>query len=86
MRGEPVVLVDDILRTGTKLAELKGLLESYGTTVLGLAVIIYQPTPETFDFGGLPLYYLAKLEGSYAVDSAHCEWCRRGLPLQKVWL
>lgn len=86
MRGEPVVLVDDTLRTGTNLAELKKLLESYGATVLGLAVVTYQPTPETFDFGGLPLYYLAKLQGRYAVDSAHCELCRRGLPLQKVWL
>jgi hypothetical protein len=54
--------------------------------VLGLAVIIYQPTPQTHDFGDLPLYYLAKLEANYAVDSAHCDWCRRGLPLEKVWI
>ena len=86
VRGEPVVLVDDILRTGTKIADLKKLLESYGAIVLGLAVIIYQPTPQTYDFGGLPLYYLAKLEANYAVDAAHCEWCRRGVPLERVWL
>jgi|SRR5271157_1128538 len=84
--GEPVVIVDDILRTGTKLAELKTLLESYGATVAGLAVIIYQPTPKTLDFGNLPLYYLAKLNAAYAVDSAHCEWCRKGVPLEKVWI
>src|ERR1035438_5929042 len=58
--GEQVVLVDDILRTGSKLAELKELLESRGATVVGLAVIIYQPTPKTLNFGSLPLYYLAK--------------------------
>ena len=85
-RGEPVVLVDDILRTGEKLADLKKLLESYGATVLGLAVIIYQPTPQTYDFGNLPLYYLAKLDAGYAVDSMHCEWCKRGVPLEKVWI
>src|SRR5579862_8858041 len=39
--GEPVVLVDDILRTGNKLAELKRLLESRGAHVVGLAVVIY---------------------------------------------
>src|ERR1700737_3574847 len=49
--GEQVVLVDDILRTGSKLEELKRLLESRGATVVGLAVIIYQPIPTTYDFG-----------------------------------
>src|SRR5215831_9065908 len=71
--GEQVVIVDDILRTGHKLAELKKLLESRGATVVGLAVIIYQPTPDTHDFGNLPLYYLAKLEARYFADAAHCE-------------
>jgi orotate phosphoribosyltransferase len=60
--GEQVVNVDDILRTGKKLAELKRAVESRGATVVGLAVIIYQPTPDTHDFGSLPLYYLAKLD------------------------
>jgi orotate phosphoribosyltransferase len=85
-RGEPVVLVDDILRTGNKLAELKRLLESSGATVWGLAVIIYQPNPNTVNFGSLPLYYLAKLEASYYADVQHCELCRRGEPLEKVWV
>lgn len=84
--GEQVVLVDDILRTGSKLAELKRLLESRGAEVVGLAVIIYQPTPNTHDFGALPLYYLAKLDASYYADGVHCELCRQGLPLEKVWI
>src|SRR5579872_4171960 len=84
--GEPVVVVDDILRSGQKLAEVKKLLESFGAVVVGLAVIIYQPTPNTMDFGGLPLYYLARLNAGYAVDSAHCEWCQKGVPLEKVWI
>src|SRR5579871_4021608 len=33
--GEQVMLVDDILRTGSKLAELKKLLESRGAIVVG---------------------------------------------------
>jgi orotate phosphoribosyltransferase len=84
--GEQVVIVDDILRTGSKLAELKRLLESAGATVVGLAVVIYQPTPNTYDFGQLPLYYLAKLEASYYADSAHCDLCKAGQPLEKVWV
>jgi orotate phosphoribosyltransferase len=82
--GEPVVLVDDILRSGSKLQELKCLLESRGATVVGLAVIIYQPTPKTVSFGSLPLYYLARLEASYYADAAHCDLCRNSEPLVKV--
>ncbi len=83
--GEPVVIVDDILRSGAKLSELKKLLESYGASVLGLAVIVYQPTPKTVNFGSLPLYYLAKLEASYYANASECDLCRRGLPLETVW-
>jgi orotate phosphoribosyltransferase len=85
-RGEPVVLVDDILRTGSKLSELKKLLEAHGAVVVGLAVVIYQPTPNTYDFGSLPFYYLAKLEASYYADTAACALCKAGTPLEKVWV
>lgn len=84
--GEQVVLVDDILRSGSKLSEMKVLLESRGAKVMGLAVIIYQPTPNTKDFGPLPLYYLAKLDARYYADAAHCDLCRRGVKLEKVWV
>ncbi len=84
--GEQVVLVDDILRTGSKLSEMKKLLESNGAAILGLAVIIYQPTPTTHDFGQLPLYHLAKLDARYYAAASACELCRQGVPLDKVWV
>jgi orotate phosphoribosyltransferase len=84
--GEPVVLVDDILRSGNRLSELKQLLESRGALVVAMAVIIYQPTPQTRDFGNLPLYYLARLEASYYADGARCELCKQGVPLESVWI
>ena len=84
--GEQVVLVDDILRSGSKLREMKTLLESSGAQVIGLAVVIYQPNPNTVNFGSLPLYYLAKLEASYYADAGHCDLCRRGVKLEKVWV
>jgi orotate phosphoribosyltransferase len=71
--GEQVVLVDD-------------LLESRGARVVAMAVIVYQPTPRTRDFGNLPLYYLAKLNASYYADTAHCDLCKAGAPVQKVWV
>jgi orotate phosphoribosyltransferase len=84
--GESVVLVDDILRSGSNLTEMRALLESRGATVMALAVVIYQPTPRTQDFGPLPLYYLAKLDASYYTDAASCDLCKLGVPLEKVWV
>ncbi|MGD0201331.1 MAG: phosphoribosyltransferase family protein [Bryobacteraceae bacterium] len=86
VRGEPVVLVDDILRTGKKLGELKQLVESNGANVLGLAVVVSEPTPRTPDFSPLPLYYLARVDTRYFADAASCELCRSGVPLEKVWV
>src|ERR1700679_134309 len=52
-KGEKVLLVDDILRTGKKIIELKKLVESSGGEVVGLAVVLYQPNPTTPTFGSL---------------------------------
>lgn len=84
--GEKVVLVDDILRTGQKLLELKTLVEAKGAQVVGMAVVIYQPTPRTPDFSPLPLYYLAKLDAIFYRDAASCELCQQGVPVEKVWV
>jgi orotate phosphoribosyltransferase len=84
--GEKVLLVDDILRSGRKLIELKKLVEANGAEVVGLAVMIYQPNPETPSFEPLPFFNLAKLDGIYYRDAAHCDLCKAGVPLEKVWI
>ena len=84
--GEKVLLVDDILRSGKNLSELKRLVESTGAQVVGLAVIIYQPTPKTIKFDPLPFYYLAKLDATYYMDAKSCDMCKRGVPAEKVWV
>lgn len=83
-KGEKVLLVDDILRSGKKLTELKRLVEFHGGEVVGLAVIVYQPTPETPDFGALPFYYLARLDGEYYTDGR--QWDESGVVIEKVWV
>jgi orotate phosphoribosyltransferase len=84
--GEQVVLVDDILRSGQKMTELKGLVESYGAIVVAVAVIIYQPNPRTLSFGDLPLFHLARLEASYYANAASCELCKHSMPIENVWV
>jgi orotate phosphoribosyltransferase len=82
--GEQILLVDDLLRSGKQLYELKRLVESKGGQVVGIAVMVYQPNPKTADFGALPLYYLAELDAAYYKDAASCELCKQGIPAEKV--
>jgi orotate phosphoribosyltransferase len=84
--GEKILLVDDILRTGTKLTAMRKLVEQHGGEVVGLAVMVYQPTPMTPSFGDLPLYYLAKLTPEYYNDDQAAAMERAGTKFEKVWV
>jgi orotate phosphoribosyltransferase len=67
--GEKVLLVDDILRTGAKLLELKKMVEDAGAEVVGIAVIVAQPAPGCPDFAPIPGYSLATLDPLYLFDA-----------------
>ena len=86
VKGEQVLLVDDILRSGRRLTELKKLVEANGAEVVGLAVMIYQPNPGTADFGSLPFFHLVQLDSMYYRDEASCDLCKNNIPLEKVWI
>ena len=82
--GEKVLIVDDILRTGKSLMELKEHVESRGATVVGIAVVVYQLNPQTPSFEPLPLYYLASVEGCSFGDDVDCPMCKKGVPIEEV--
>ena len=82
--GEKVLIVDDILRTGRNLSALKTLVESQGGEVVAMAVVIYEPYPNAIEFDPLPFYSLAKLDAKFFPDTADCELCRKGVPVEKV--
>ncbi len=83
-QGEKVILVDDTLRTGQKLHELKALLESAGATIMALAVVVDQPHGRRLQFDHIPLYSLVTLETEVYADAGCCAMCRSGQPLEKV--
>lgn len=84
-KGEKVLLVDDILRSGRRLTELRALVEAKGAEVVGLAVAVYQPNPTIASFGHLPIFFLAQMDATYYKDSSSCELCKRGVPIEKIW-
>jgi orotate phosphoribosyltransferase len=84
--GEKVLLVDDIVRTGKRLTELKKLVEESGGEVVGIAVVIYDPLPGVESFDPLPFYHLLELQSVYYPDAASCELCRKQIPVTKVWV
>jgi orotate phosphoribosyltransferase len=83
--GEKVVLVDDVLRRGQKLTELKKLVEDRGGEVLALAVVVHQPIPGAATFDPLPFYSLATLHSAFSPDAAACKQCAKGVPVTKIW-
>ncbi len=84
-KGERVLLVDDILRSGRRLTDLRALVEAKGAEVVGIAVAVYQPNPTIASFGHLPMFHLAQMDATYYKDSASCELCRKGVPVEKIW-
>ncbi|MGA8028820.1 MAG: phosphoribosyltransferase family protein [Bryobacteraceae bacterium] len=84
-KGEKVLLVDDILRSGRRLTELRSLVESKGAEIVGLAVAVYQPNPTVAKFPNLPLFYIAKMDAAYYKDSSSCDLCKKGVPVEKIW-
>jgi orotate phosphoribosyltransferase len=84
-KGEKVLLVDDILRSGKRLSTLRSLVESKGARVVGLAVAVYQPNPTILNFGDLPIFYLAQMDATYYKDAESCELCKKGVPVEKIW-
>lgn len=82
--GERVILVDDILRTGNKLSQLRALVEAAGATVIALAVLVSQPFANCAQFPGLPLVQLLTLEPHYW-EPAQCPLCAQNVPAVDVY-
>jgi orotate phosphoribosyltransferase len=77
-RGEPVLVVDDVLTTGGSVKQLLSLLAEAGARVAGVAFLIDR-TGGGVDFG-VPFYacHTMDIESYPAGD---CPLCRQGLPL-----
>jgi orotate phosphoribosyltransferase len=84
--GEKVLLVDDVLRSGRNLAEMKKLCEDNGAVVMGLATIVFQPNPETVDFGDLPRFHLVTLDSIYYGTRDQWPSLQPGQEPTRIWV
>jgi orotate phosphoribosyltransferase len=83
--GEKVLLVDDILRSGRKLSELKSMCEANGAEVVGLATVVYQPNPDCIEFKDLPFFYLAKLNSTFKTAADSWTGVQPGREPVRIW-
>ena len=81
--GEKVVLVDDMLRSGRKMTELRQRVEAAGASVLAIGVLVHQLFANPRDFGALPIFHLVQLEPHYWSE-ADCPLCRQGVPTVRL--
>lgn len=83
--GEKVLLVDDILRTGRKLSELKTICEANGAEVVGVAIVVYQPNPDCIEFNDLPFFYLARLDSTFKTAADNFSGMYPGQAPVRIW-
>jgi orotate phosphoribosyltransferase len=83
---EKVLLVDDVLRSGANLLEMKKLCEENGAEVMGIATVISQPNPDTVDFGDLPRFHLATIESSYYGAREQWPQLQPGQEPVRIWV
>ena len=78
LKGENVLLVDDVLTRGTSFGEIRATVESHEAKVLGLGVVVDRREPDVeID---VPVRSLVQMEVK-TYDPDDCPLCRAGVDL-----
>lgn len=78
--GAPVLVVDDVLTTGTSIREVLTLLQEVGATPVAVGVLIDRS--EKLPEFGVPLVSAMRLPAK-TYDPPECPLCQQGIPIQK---
>lgn len=79
LKGENVLLVDDVLTRGTSFGEIRATVEAHEAKVLGLGVIVDRREPDvTID---VPVHSLVEMEVK-TYDPGDCPLCASGSELE----
>ena len=80
----PVIIVDDITRTGEALLETVDLVRELGAPIIGCGVILrFTSAPEKID-DDVPILSLAEYDAKWYDDGENCTECRDGAQVEHV--
>ena len=80
----PVIIVDDITRTGEALLETVDLVRELGAPIIGCGVIVrFTSAPEKLD-DDVPILSLAEYDAKWYDDGENCVECRDDAPAEHV--
>jgi orotate phosphoribosyltransferase len=77
-RGERVLIVDDILTTGSSIREVMAAVERLGGMIIGIGVLVDR-SEQKIDFG-VPLFSCLRAE-TITYPPQDCPLCAAGIPL-----
>ena len=78
--GKNVLVVEDILVTGSTTRKVIELVRSWGGNVVGLGAIVNRGDIEPEDVGGVPIYALAQV-GIETWTEVECPLCKQRVPI-----
>jgi orotate phosphoribosyltransferase len=83
-RGLKCILVDDVVRSGKVTAQMIQLIRDAGASVVAVGSLVHFKDAQ-MDTGDIPYYALLEVETQFHPTS-ECPQCRRGEPVEKVWV
>jgi orotate phosphoribosyltransferase len=77
-KGERVLIVDDVLTTGTSVNEVIELVKQYGAEIVGIGIILDRSGAKVkFDY---PFFAVSTIAAE-SWDTEECPICKKGVPL-----
>lgn len=81
LKNRRVVIIDDLLTTGSSLELTRQLVEQYGGIVVG-AITVVRRNSQTEELPGIPwLGWLEDIKGAPAQNPDECTLCAEGVPM-----
>jgi|YelNatPaOPRAMG01_1025707.scaffolds.fasta_scaffold00039_72 orotate phosphoribosyltransferase len=78
-RNERILVVDDVLTTGTSIRETIKALKTFGAKIIGIAVLIDRSSQKIKDFQYFAIYKKA----IPVFEEKNCPLCKKYLPLER---